>query len=140
MIVKSLTPALLSIGVLCACAPQSEYFSIITTRMPGGYTATAMQKADDFQACDVALRRYTDPIKANCKDCAVLRGNCERSLPATLKAAWDGTPSGDYSVTAGPMRVLLSGSPDVTRQVCQQMAADITAKGATARCVPPTVK
>jgi hypothetical protein len=132
--------AVFLVGLLTGCAPQTDYYSVVQTQMPGGYVTTAVQNVDDYQACEAATQRYVEPLRSSCADCRIVQSGCSRSLSGEQKALWEGHPGSDYSLVAGQLRILISGPVNVTQPVCLQLAKDIAAKGAQASCMPPLGK
>ena len=133
----------LTILLLGACTKEEPpkpamLYPVVRAAMPGGYTLTAIQHPSEKDACTKTNERFATPLKANCPDCKIEASSCEASLSGAEKALMAGEPLPQYSVSAGSMRILLGGSDEVTKPVCEKMASDLAGKNpGTASCIPP---
>jgi hypothetical protein len=129
--------------LLSACAPPAPttFYLVVRTTMPGGYALAAIQPAAAREACDAAVARYIVPIKqADCADCKIDYSGCDAALAGVEKAMMAGEAIGQYSVSAGGLRMLITGADSVSKAVCEQIAGDLVKKGTAATCVAPGAK
>jgi hypothetical protein len=138
--IRQVTLVSLAAAAILGCSPQSDYYSVVRTDMPGGYTMTSIQKAESYQACDSQTRGTIARVKSICAECGVRSSTCETSLGVSEKALWEGGPVKQYSITSAGTKMLFSGSEQVVRDVCGKMAQQATAQGAIATCVAPGQK
>ena len=124
--------------VLAACGEPAQFYPVVRTAIPGGYTLSAVQQPASKGACVLANERYAAPIKKDCADCKIEYTGCDSALSGAEKALAAGQPVAQYSVTSGTLHVLIGGAEAVAKAVCEQMAAEVAKKGANkAVCEPP---
>ena len=133
--------AVLTAGIVAGCSEPTQpvYYPVSRTSMPGGYSLVAIQQPAVKDACEAANARYVAPMKA-CAECKVEYSGCDASLAGVEKALVAGEPVAQYSLSAGPLRMLINGPDQVSKVVCEQMVGDLGKKGTTASCVAPGTK
>jgi hypothetical protein len=139
---KSFSIGLGIFALSAGLASAAEYYPISRVATPEGYSLTAVQQSRSKRdACIDANRRFTDSITSNCAACRVEASQCKTRLSTAERAAAAGKAVKNYSVAAKGIRIVLSGSKDVVKTACEQIAGDTVRRGISgAACVNPGAK
>ena len=118
-------------------AAQS-YVPVVKIDAPDELSYTAvLDTTPQRQACKEANRRFIEPLKARCPDCAVVFARCERELRGLELALKRDDPIPHPVVLSPGLRIAVVGALQKAQSSCRAIAGGIARQGPSASCVPP---
>ena len=142
MLLKSLSIAfaaamLMSGGVF---AKDAMYFPVARIATGDGYKLTVVQPSIARRdACVKANTRFTDTLKSGCLTCKIEAASCRTKLVGKERDAASGKALPEYVITAGAVKILVTGKKAAAKSACEQLATSLKGKEIKdAACVPPS--
>lgn len=121
-----------------ALAKDATYFPVARIATGEGYRLTVVQPSvAQRDACMKANTRFTDTLKSGCPKCKVESAQCRTKLTGKERDAASGKAVPEFLVTAGAVKILVTGKKAVAKSACEQLAASLKGKDIKdAACVP----
>lgn len=122
-----------------AFAKDATYFPVARIATGEGYKLSVVQPSvAQREACTKANARFTDTLKSGCPKCKVESAQCRTKLTGKESDAASGKPVPAYLVTAGAVKILVTGKKAVAKSACEQLAASLKGKDLKdAACIAP---
>ena len=123
-----------------AVAKDAKYFPVARIATGEGYKLSVVQPSiAQRDACVKANTRFTDTLKSGCPACKVEAAQCRTKLTGKERDAASGKAVPEYVVTAGAVKILVTGKKAVAKSACEQLAASLKGKDIKdAACMPPS--
>lgn len=141
MLLKSLSTVFVAAMLLSGAvfAKDATYFPVARIATGDGYKLTVVQPSvAQRDACVKANTLFADTLKSGCPTCKVEAAQCRTKLTGKERDAASGRAVPEYVVTAGAVKILVTGKKTVAKSACEQLAASLKGKDIKgAACVPP---
>ena len=141
ILLKSAPIAIVAALLMSASAfgKDTGYFPVARVTTGEGYKLSVVQPSiAQRDACAKANTRFTDTLKSGCPSCKVEAAQCRTKLTGKERDAAAGKAVPEYVVTAGAVKILVTGKKAVAKSACEQLAASLKGKDLKdAACIAP---
>ncbi|HVL35253.1 MAG TPA: hypothetical protein VM489_06230 [Burkholderiales bacterium] len=116
---------------------RQPYYPVARVAAPEGIVYTAFSgRAAGEEACRAANERFVEPIRAQCKSCAVEFMRCEREAEAAQQRL--AAAQGAHVLYVRDTVIVIAGPDLAAAESCRIIAADLEKHAVpNARCVAP---